>query len=160
MGYIVDFREWGGPEAEYGVRRPSGTHRANLHPILALLVLCAVGLSPVEYRGGGERPHAHAVFQLWDDVADGALDHHAEVGVAPGSTGINAAAAAAPPDTPRLTALASAEHASLILVVVVGSVLLTAGSTRGRAVWPSFPILTAHPSAPEPPPPRWVAASA
>lgn len=141
------------------MRRPAGGHRAHLHPILALLLLCAVGLSPVEYRGGAERPHAHAVFQLWDDVADGALDHHAEADVPLAtsvSTGTNSVAAA-PPDTPRLSALASAEHASLLLVVVVASVLLTAESIRARAVWPPATTLSGHPFAPEPPPPRRIA---
>lgn len=146
-------------EAESGVRRPAGSHRAKLHPILALLVLCAVGLSPVEYRGGAEQPHAHAVFQLWVDAADGTLHHHGDGahGGAPivGVPAANLAAAAeAPPDTPRLGALASAERASLILAVAATSFLAAAGSIRVRAVWPLAVALSGRPVAPASPPPR------
>lgn len=150
----------GDTEGEGGLRRPAGSSRAHLLPILALLVLCAVGLSPVEYRGGAEQPHAHAGFQLWVDAADGTLHHHGagahrdDAPTARVPAANTSAAAEAPPDTPRLGALASAERAPLILAVAATSFLATAGSIRARTVWPPSLALSGRPVAPEPPPPR------
>lgn len=138
------------------MRRPAGPRPAILSPAFVLLVLCAVALPPVEYRGGGEHTHAHAVVQLWDDAADGALDHHhAETGgVAHGGV------AEAPPDVPRLTALAAAEQATPTLVVAAASLLAIVVSIRVRLAWPPAAVPVGVMVAPEPPPPRRVAAFA
>lgn len=150
----------GDTEGESGVRRAAGTHRANVHPILVLLLLGAVGLSPVEYRGGAERPHVHVVFQLWDDAADGALDHHAAEDGTPGSGAIRPVGAEAPPDIPRLTASASVERVDPLLAVAAATTLLCAGSVRGRVTWPPAASLSGCPFVPEPPPPRGIVAFA
>lgn len=135
--------------------RPAGTRYAILPPALALLVVCAFALSPVDYRGGATHLHPHSPIQLWYDVADGGLDHHGrETGGAGVSPAGGARAADASGETPRLGALASAERAPWVLAVTVVSLVATATRDRVRPVWPSVATLAGNSLHPEPPPPR------
>ena len=132
--------------------------------VAAVLGLLAL---PVEYRGGAERPHAHAAVQLWFDAAHGAIGHHAR---AVGAT----ASDAAPPspemvhasgldadesDTPRLSALTLS--AGRILFLAAGIVIpLPVLLHRRRPGWLLPEILTGSLPNPETPPPRPLAAFA
>jgi hypothetical protein len=55
-----------------GFRLPSLSVCISLLWGMALLSLC---LLPTDYRAGAETPHAHSLFQLWLDAADGGVFH-------------------------------------------------------------------------------------
>lgn len=55
-----------------GFRLPSFSVCSSLLWGMALLSLC---LLPTDYRAGAETAHAHSLFQLWLDAADGGVFH-------------------------------------------------------------------------------------
>ncbi len=44
--------------------------------LVAIGAVLGICMMPVEYRGGAQTAHAHALFQLFSDAAHGSLDHH------------------------------------------------------------------------------------
>lgn len=52
----------------------AASHIAKLHALSVVAVLSLLTL-PVDLRAGLRDPHPHALFQIIDDAADGAIDH-------------------------------------------------------------------------------------
>ncbi|HEU5434469.1 MAG TPA: hypothetical protein VFU81_22545, partial [Thermomicrobiales bacterium] len=50
--------------------------RLDVVRLVWLAALAAMLACPIDYRGGAELPHAHAIFQLLYDAAHGSIDHH------------------------------------------------------------------------------------
>jgi hypothetical protein len=150
--------------------RPAIAHRRLDRALTALAVLCVL-MMPVEYRGGAEASHAHAVFQFWASEGVGALDHHGHdhetvtsradslaVGgwLAP-ITGAESPATAtdAPPDTPRLSEFTVAAERAVGMAVAVSAAL----ALLSLVVLRLLPIASVRiplglTPAPEAPPPR------
>ncbi|MGH2532641.1 MAG: hypothetical protein ACRDJW_10085 [Thermomicrobiales bacterium] len=163
--------------------------RSILHPrldraLIALAVLCVL-MMPVEYRGGAETPHAHAVFQFWDTGIASAFDHHGHDhgtagrhanddvlptldSVALGGrllpaavSGQIATATSSPPDVPQLSKMtASAERAAGLAVAVSVVLALLALTVLRRLPIAAVRIPAGLTPAPDAPPPRAALAAA
>ena len=135
--------------------------------LLAAVGALALLMLPVEYRAGAERPHPHAAFQLWADVAHGATPHRHDAGF-PAVLGHEAhanhdASVAAwnglTPDVPRVSeatppverAAAFASVAALAWLLLIPVLLRIVGPARRLVGQPVRPAI---------PPPRPVAAVA
>ncbi len=135
-----------------------------------LLTVAALGLLmlPLDYRGGAEVEHPHAIFQLWFDAAHGTIDHHQRRIEHEGSsshqprhaTGHPAVADTAAPDVPQLTEAASTIERPPMIVASLAVLALALLLVRAIPL-PSLPMLLAglHPR-PQTPPPRLAAAPA
>jgi hypothetical protein len=129
--------------------------------VLGLLAL------PVEYRGGAERPHAHATYQLWYDAAHGSVAHHHRWG-ATDVAGDHVAearpvsAAVTEPDGADVPQLVGSTIGvvKVPLLVAAISLLVAPPAVRSRAVWPAAPTLIGRSPGTETPPPRPLAAFA
>jgi len=53
-----------------------GSRLTGFQRLVALVAVLGVCMMPVEYRGGAQMSHAHALFQFLFDAAHGSLDHH------------------------------------------------------------------------------------
>jgi len=133
-----------------------------------LTVLFALSLlsMPVDYRGGAELPHAHALFQFWMSGDADAFDHHGHGGsdsdVHHGldqtgnskrsSTLITTRKTA--PDIPAVSGMGSpAETGSVMaLSLLLSVVLVVAGRKLLIATWTR--VLVGMWPSPELPPPR------
>ena len=132
-------------------------------------IAVALGLLalPVEYRGGAERPHAHATYQLWYDAAHGSVAHHYRGEDADGTGDHDAGAppalgTAAEPDgadVPRLVG-STIGVVKMPLLVAAISLLVAPPAARSLAVWPAAPTLIGRSPGTETPPPRPLAAFA
>ncbi len=67
-----------GPESRSMTVRHRRAHSVltGVQRLLALSAVVGVCMMPVDYRGGARTPHAHALFQLLFDAAQGSPDHH------------------------------------------------------------------------------------
>ena len=121
--------------------------------LAALLGLLAC---PLEYRGGAEFPHAHAIFQLFYDAAHGSIDHHHDDGDPATDDADN------PPPAPHDPVLTPAgarvspmgESVDGLVVALAAAAIWLVGR-QGR--WPEPPadrFGDGERPAPEPPPPR------
>lgn len=134
------------------VRRQFHLDRA----LAALAVLCLL-MMPIEYRGGAEEPHPHAVFQFWDSGNRDAFDHHGHAHAAAAVP--RADASEAPTDVPIVTEMTASAERAVGFAVAVSALFLLLSLTRVRRL--SIPR-TAVPDGLEPvpdvPPPRSVLA--
>ncbi len=138
-------------------------------PRRLLFALLALGMlsMPVQYRGGADFAHPHAVFQLWFDAARGTTDHFHMNAMSQAIAGTHtmhatvperpAEVQTAPPTGPTIAGLtsgveqAAAIGAALAVAgfVLFGHVALATRTTR---------VLTGQFLQPEAPPPRLIAA--
>jgi hypothetical protein len=133
-------------------QRIGWVHLAWLAALLGLLAC------PIDYRGGAEMPHAHAVFQLIYDAAHGSIDHHHDDGdPAPVEdfgdrrAGAPAPEASAAPGA-RLSPMSESVEG---LVLALGVVAFVSETGWERRLTPAADVRRdgQRPS-PEPPPPR------
>jgi hypothetical protein len=123
---------------------------------------------PVQYRGGADFAHPHAIVQLWIDAARVTTDHYHVSQTHPQAGGSHAGHGAvperpaevqtAPPNAPVIAGLTWAVEraAAVAAALVVASFILFGRLPRGA----SAPFgLAGRTIRPEPPPPRLVAAS-
>ncbi|MGH2560838.1 MAG: hypothetical protein ACRDJH_17375 [Thermomicrobiales bacterium] len=153
--------------------------RSILHPrldraLIALAVLCVLTM-PVEYRGGADVPHAHAVFQFWAAGNGDAFDHHGLVSIRSDAgwlpvperhvvggrllpadvSAFRTSATTAPPDVPLLSELTgSAERAVGLAVTVSAATALLALTLLRRLPIATVRIPVGCCPAPDAPPPR------
>jgi hypothetical protein len=129
-------------------------------PLLVVAALCAL-LMPVQYRGGADVAHPHAVFQFWRGGHADPFDHHGHDHRIAGSFHEQSFARTnAPPDTPVLTGLASVDGQALGMAILAVAGLMVLGlHARHRHEAPPMVILRGRVVSPEPPPPRLIFAS-
>lgn len=144
-------------------------HRRSSGRLLWVAAVLGLLALPVEYRGGAERPHAHAAYQLWYDAAHGSVAHHhrgddhsgaahAAVPAASGSAAVEAVGAAAT-DAPRLVGL-SIGVTKVPLVATLLVLLAAPISASARVAWPGLPVLIGRSPPVASPPPRSLGAFA
>jgi hypothetical protein len=131
--------------------------------LVTLLFALSLLSMPVDYRGGAELPHAHALFQFWMTGDEDAFDHHGhgadrhehEHGADhlddPAAAGANIDPS---PNTPAVSELGSeAERGSVIALTLLLVALFMAGSGVQLVSTGARRLVGQLPS-PEPPPPR------
>ena len=129
------------------------THRTVL--ILATISLLTM---PVNYKGGAEETHPHGVFQLWEDLSHGSIDHH-HAGHESGRRHDESATRSAPavaetaqadPDLPRLmdgtgpaperpVAIVFGAAEGFLVVVRSPRLVTTPARPAGRSLKPALP---------------------
>lgn len=126
--------------------------------LLTLFAALSLLSMPVDYRGGAELPHAHALFQFWMSGDAGAFDHHGHQThhahhAEDAKVSANADSA---PDTPSVSEMGSpAERgAGIALTMLLAMFIVAACGTQAIATRVS--LLIGRLPAPEPPPPRSV----
>jgi hypothetical protein len=114
---------------------------------------------PVDYRGGAELPHAHALFQFWMSGDADAFDHHGEHHESVAHHHDDVAATLRSnvdpsPDTPAISGMGGpAETGSVMaLSLLLSVVLFAAGRNLLIATWTR--VLVGIRPSPELPPPR------
>ncbi|MDP9359517.1 MAG: hypothetical protein M3R02_30375 [Chloroflexota bacterium] len=126
---------------------------------VAVVALLAI---PVQYRGGADLPHAHALYQLWIPGGYGLVHHHPHVGERVLSMNLSGEANGPPDvvgtradaDGPALAAMTTLAEKSASLAVTVAAALLllldrpaVSGQRACRLVGFTW--------RPADPPPRW-----
>lgn len=121
---------------------------------------------PVQYRGGADFVHPHAVFQLWFDAARGTTDHYHARAASPHAAGTHAEHTAAPerpaevqtapPNVPTISGLTSAvERAAAVAAALAVAGFVLFGQCIQAARSPL--VLAGRFLQPEAPPPRLAA---
>lgn len=141
------------------LRRPRANRVAPLLCAVAALSLFAL---PVQYRGGADVAHPHAVFQLWLDAADGSTNHHGPAATErehaaddghPDAPARSVLAVEESPDTPRLSEARPAVE-GFALVLTGAALLMALLLVRSTAAWSASPVWSGRLPNPETPPPR------
>jgi hypothetical protein len=134
-----------------------------------LLIVAAISLlsMPIDYRGGAELPHAHALFQFWMSGDADAFDHHGpshdenhEHDQSDGhdTYSLPMSSRNAVPDTPTVSNMGSpAEMGSVLALSLLLTTLLFAEGRRLLIATWNRTLVGILPS-PERPPPRAVSA--
>ncbi|HEV2067558.1 MAG TPA: hypothetical protein VGR08_12050, partial [Thermomicrobiales bacterium] len=58
------------------MHRPAPSLAPGFTRLIFLAAALALLTMPVEYRGGAEEAHPHAVVQFWAEASRGSLSHH------------------------------------------------------------------------------------
>ena len=124
-------------------------------------VLLGLLMLPVNYHGGAEVAHPHAIVQLLIDAAHGSTDHHRRWGHHDGTSHQTLPAKPRPEttvassslDAPRLTEVTPAHERPLLVpaLAVLGLFLLL---TQAAPIWGVAVSLVGRRPRPDVPPPR------
>jgi hypothetical protein len=133
-------------------------HRIRFSVIRLAWLAAALGMlaCPMQYRGGAELPHDHAIFQLIYDAAHGSIDHHHAGDPASGD---DAADVVTPPHAPVTTPAGGrvspmGESADALVATFAAFAIWLLGRRDRWPVPPADPLREGERPAPEPPPPR------